>query len=317
MRWATTHSSHTDNATHGRATEMTTSSSSSATVRRKNLLHERLQEIGIDATRLEAAAIQSIQDPMQGFDARYGKSSIKTYVAFIDPKTKRNRKPSSIDEEARNSVEEEQSSTTTNTKLAAEANRVAHHIDFLIKRHKAHEAEWIRHHDFVSDSDAVNETDNSNERRQVFPIIVVLDNLRSAANVGNIFRTADATGCRLVITTGITPHPNGNGAQKVQKASLGAERYVPHRHFLTTRDAIDLVRTEFPDYTVIGMETTQHSIPHTEHQFSKQGVVLLLGNEVTGVDTTIMQELCDAIVEIPMFGAKNSLNVAACGGCRL
>ena len=165
------------------------------------------------------------------------------------------------------------------------------------------------------------------KNRRIFPLILVLDNVRSAFNVGSIFRTADACGCLEIITTGITPHPGGNGAEKLSKSALGAERILPTRHFSTTQQALDYLRSERPRVMLVGMETTERSKIYTELQYpgsgvkvtndnleessSLPGVALFLGNEVSGVDTDIMP-LLDEVVEIPMFGQKNSLNVAAC-----
>lgn len=144
-----------------------------------------------------------------------------------------------------------------------------------------------------------------------FPLIILLDNVRSAFNVGSLFRTADAAGCSEVITTGITPHPGGSGADKLSKSALGADRMVPSRHFDTTLQAIAALREELPDYELIGVETTELSVVYSDYDYAKEGDVLVLGNEVTGVDTEIIP-LLDAVVEIPMFGAKNSLNIASC-----
>ena len=68
---------------------------------------------------------------------------------------------------------------------------------------------------------------------------------------------------RLQLTTGITPHPNGNGAEKLSKSSLGAERIVPSRHFSTTLHAVEWLRRERPNFRLIGMETTEHSKIYT------------------------------------------------------
>lgn len=252
------------------------------------MLRKHLQALHIDATSLEAAAIQSIENPTMGYDGRYGKSAIKTFRSFLYPKQ------TTPDDDP--------------IKLNAAAARCAQQIDFLLKRHKSHEADWVRHHD---------DPTNEQRPRRSFPLILVLDNVRSAFNVGSIFRTADAVGCRQVITTGITPHPNGSGAEKLRKSALGADLLVDSRHFVTTRDAIAWLRTELPEYRIIGMETTAQSVLYTDYEYpldnnnNDSGVVLVLGNEVTGVDTEVMKDL-DAIVEIPMFGAKNSLNIAAC-----
>lgn len=244
---------------------------------RKDALHAALDKLNIDANSLQDANLQAVKNPTDGYDGRYGRSAIRTYRSFVQPK-KPDPDSSNVD---------------------VLATRTAKQIDFLIKRHKSHETEWVRHHD------------SDKTKRQEFPLILVLDNVRSAFNVGSLFRTADATGCSCVITTGITPHPNGSGAEKLTKSALGADRMVPSRHFDTTLQAIECLRKEMPEYKLIGMETTSQSIVYSEYEYPKEGVVLFLGNEVTGVDTEVLP-LLDAIVELPTFGAKNSLNIAAC-----
>jgi len=194
--------------------------------------------------------------------------------------------------------------------------RTARQVEFLWKRHQSHRAEWVRHHDAAG---ANNNHSQTASRR--FPLVIVLDNLRSAANVGSIFRTADAAGCAEIVTVGITPHPGGSGHDKLRKTALGAELVVPSRHFASLAAALAYLR-EQPNsnssngngngYTVIGMETTERSRNYTDWEYdAERGVALVLGNEVTGVDTDMLPKL-DGIVEIPMFGTKNSLNVAAC-----
>jgi 23S rRNA (guanosine2251-2'-O)-methyltransferase len=247
---------------------------------RAKLLHEHLSSVGVNADGVLRAALQSIEDPTLGYDSEFGKPAIRTFRAFIYPKNEK-------DGEKEDPL-----------MLKASAGRTARQVDFLIKRHLSHETEWVRHHDTVRD------------RRQVFPLILILDNVRSAFNVGSLYRTADAAGCQAVFTCGITPHPHGSGADKVAKSALGAEQVVDTRHFGTTREAIDYLREAEPEYTIIGMETTGQSQIYSNVRYS-QKVALILGNEVTGVDTKILSDL-DAIVEIPTFGAKNSLNVAAC-----
>ncbi|KAL3943423.1 MAG: hypothetical protein SGBAC_002505 [Bacillariaceae sp.] len=252
------------------------------------LLKEQLKLIGVDAEALNDASLTSIQDPTAGYDGSFGKSAIKTYRAFAFPSTSDKK---TDDDKIQDHV-----------RLSAHAGRVARQVDFLIKRHKSHQTEWVRHHDALQ------------QQRSIFPLILVLDNLRSAFNVGSIFRTADACGCQAVFTTGITPHPNGSGSDKLQKSALGAEAVIESRHFSTTQQAIDCLREEFPELKILGMETTEKSEVYTKldyMDYRETGVALVLGNEVTGVDTEIMSAL-DAIVEIPTFGAKNSLNVAAC-----
>ena len=214
---------------------------------RESTLHAQLSSLGVDATLLHGSALQSVQDPSQGYDVRFGKSAIKTYRAFL---------ASTVGRE-------------NDLQLQAAASRCAQQVDFLMKRHKSSEAEWVRHVD-------------TKEDRTVYPLILVLDNVRSAFNVGSLFRTADATGCSMVITTGITPHPGGGGADKLSKSALGAERVVPHLHFTTMAEALDYLRSDKSDYTVIGMETTEKSKQYTSLAYPKDGCALILGNEVTG-----------------------------------
>lgn len=256
--------------------------------KRKQALHSRLQQIGVDPEALSDAALRSATTN-DGFDKRFGKSAIKAYRTYIDPR------PSKMTVISREDVN-------------IGANRTARQIDFLAKKHRSREAEWVRHTDEPKDS-------------KTFPLILVLDNLRSAANVGSIYRSADACGCLEILTTGITPHPNGNGEDKLAKSALGAERVVSTRHFETTLQALEYLRKERPFVMLVAMETTERSKCYTDVKYPKlsddndvsnrAGVALFLGNEVSGVDTDIMP-LLDEVIEIPMFGKKNSLNVAAC-----
>ena len=263
---------------------------------RRQRLHFHLSELGVDAAALEDASFRS-QTTMAGFDERFGKSAIKSYRAYIDPK------PSRLENVARENVE-------------IAANRFARQIDFLAKRHRSQAAEWVRHID-------------ESQSRRIFPLILVLDNLRSAANVGSIYRSAEACGCMEILTTGITPHTGGNGSEKLAKSALGAERILPTKHFATVQKALEYLEEYRPNVMLVGMETTERSklynmieYPGQESALSDNlivendsmlspGVALFLGNEVSGVDTDIMP-LLDEVVEIPMYGLKNSLNVAAC-----
>ena len=134
------------------------------------LIQQELERIGIDAEQLHQAAISSIENPTAGYDSNFGKPAIKTYRSFIYPKKE-----------------------IVSTSIAAAAGRCARQLDFQIKRQKSQTAEWVRNHDQALEA-----------RKQVFPLVLVLDNLRSSFNVGSIFRTADACGCQEIITCGIT-----------------------------------------------------------------------------------------------------------------
>ncbi|NKB68714.1 MAG: TrmH family RNA methyltransferase [Candidatus Latescibacteria bacterium] len=136
------------------------------------------------------------------------------------------------------------------------------------------------------------------------PVHLVLDNLRSAFNVGSIYRTADTARLASVCTGGYTAHPPH---PKLDKTALGTLEYVPTRHFATTLEAVDHLRDQ--GMAVWALETTSASRPYTAVDFPRP-VGLVLGNEALGVDRQVL-ERCDQLVEIPMFGFKNSLNVAA------
>lgn len=139
------------------------------------------------------------------------------------------------------------------------------------------------------------------------PIHVVLDNLRSAYNVGSIFRTADATLVEKVYACGITPHPPN---PKVKKTSLGAARFVPWQHFATTADAVQhLAEQQIPLYAV---EVTSKSRSLFITEFPSP-VAILLGSETDGVSRDILAA-ADEIVAIPMGGFKNSMNVSVAAG---
>lgn len=270
-------------------------------------LHKQLNLLGIDPDHLSNAVYKSMTT-MEGNDPYYGKSAIKTYKTFVYPK-------------------QQKDTATTKEDIEIAASRTARQIDFLAKRNRSHEAQFVRHTDTIENNDQQQEQghDIPSTKKRVFPLVLLLDNVRSAFNVGSIFRTADACGVAMIITTGITPNPHGNGREKLAKSALNADRFVTSKHFLTTKEAVEFLREDFPELELIGMETTEWSQCYTNVKYKgggrkggknglssdTKGTVLVLGNEVTGVDTEIMP-LLDKMVEIPMFGTKNSLNIAAC-----
>lgn len=141
------------------------------------------------------------------------------------------------------------------------------------------------------------------------PIIVVLENIRSAYNVGSVLRTADAFLLQSVFTTGYTPHPPH---KQIDKTALGAHESVDCRHFTDAAAAIEVLKQE--GFTVFAAEQARDSVLLNEldpGRFEKLAIVF--GNEVTGVEqSTIL--LCDGCVEIPQLGMKHSLNIATAAG---
>ena len=136
------------------------------------------------------------------------------------------------------------------------------------------------------------------------PVHLILDRLRSAWNVGSIFRTADAGRIAEVVTCGYTAHPPH---AKLEKTALGTLGLVPNRHFATTVEAVQALKAE--GASVYALETTSASVPHTNAVYPRP-VALVLGNEALGVGEDVLS-MCDRIIEIPMAGSKNSINVAS------
>ncbi len=136
------------------------------------------------------------------------------------------------------------------------------------------------------------------------PLCVVLDELRSAFNVGSVFRTADTARLHSVVTCGYTAHPPH---AKLEKTALGALAYVDTRHFADAGAAVETLRSE--GFWIYGVETTSHSQSYCAVAYP-QPLALVFGNEALGVSPPVLCR-CDALVQIPVFGFKNSLNVAA------
>jgi tRNA G18 (ribose-2'-O)-methylase SpoU len=138
-------------------------------------------------------------------------------------------------------------------------------------------------------------------------VTVILDNLRSAFNVGSVFRTADGALVEKVVTCGYTAHPPH---AKLEKTALGTLASVPWEHRPSAADAARDMRGR--GVPVVALETTSRSCPLWEFHFPLP-VCLLLGNEALGVSPEALA-LADEIVEIPCFGYKNSINVAVAFG---
>lgn len=139
------------------------------------------------------------------------------------------------------------------------------------------------------------------------PIHVVLDNLRSAFNVGSIFRTADAGAVEhlhLCGTTACPPHA------KLAKTALGAFDYVPWTHYPRVNDAIERLRAD--KVALVAVETAAGAVSYIEFEWPRP-VAVVFGNEVTGLPQQIL-DTCDHVVRIPMRGHKNTINVATAFG---
>src|SRR3954462_12888733 len=141
------------------------------------------------------------------------------------------------------------------------------------------------------------------------PVIAVLENVRSAYNVGSVLRTADAFLLQAVYTTGYTAHPPH---RQIQKTALGADETVTSRHFADAGEAIAALRAD--GFTIYAIEQAENSISLQDFRSTPdQKIAVVFGNEVTGVEqSTIL--LCDGCIEIPQLGMKHSLNISVAAG---
>jgi 23S rRNA (guanosine2251-2'-O)-methyltransferase len=142
-----------------------------------------------------------------------------------------------------------------------------------------------------------------------FPLVIVLDNIRSLNNVGSFFRTADAFRAARIILCGYTPQPPH---REITRSALGAELSVEWEHCPDILDAIGKLKDEgFRIWCVEQAEGSvllqnfvpEHSVPHA----------FVFGNEVEGVQDEVIKR-SDGCLEIPQFGTKHSFNVSVCAG---
>lgn len=140
-------------------------------------------------------------------------------------------------------------------------------------------------------------------------IVVVLDNIRSALNVGSVFRTADAFALEAVYLCGITAQPPH---REILKTAIGASQSVDWQYFEKVEDAV--LQLKDAGYQILGVEQTDNSVWLQDFEVeSAQKYAVVVGNEVKGVHEQVLP-LLDTCLEIPQFGTKHSLNVSVCTG---
>jgi tRNA G18 (ribose-2'-O)-methylase SpoU len=139
------------------------------------------------------------------------------------------------------------------------------------------------------------------------PIVAILDRIRSAHNVGSIFRTADGANFGELFLCAYTPTPPH---RHLSKTALRAVDVVPWRHFETTEAAIHAAREAGAQ--VLAVELNEDSVPLYDFPIQFP-VALVMGNEVEGLPSEVLS-LCDAAVHLPMRGLKGSLNVSVAFG---
>ena len=137
-------------------------------------------------------------------------------------------------------------------------------------------------------------------------IHIVLDKLRSAHNVGNIFRLADAVGAVEIVCCGYTaapPHP------KLEKTAMGTDKTVPFRWFPDGVTAVRKLKQE--GCLCVAVDTVETAVDAWDFQIPEQDIALVFGNEALGISEEALAE-CEQFIQLPMFGGKSSINVGNC-----
>jgi 23S rRNA (guanosine2251-2'-O)-methyltransferase len=162
----------------------------------------------------------------------------------------------------------------------------------------------------VATSEELIESDKGYSEKNSCHVEVMLDNIRSAWNVGSIFRTADGCGIKRLYLCGITPTPENS---KVRRTSLGAEQAIKWTRLKNGVILAQELKTH--GYALWAMEDLPGAIPLYQNKIDNQSspIVIILGNEVAGIDPGII-EICDKVISIPMLGKKRSYNVAVAFG---
>jgi 23S rRNA (guanosine2251-2'-O)-methyltransferase len=147
--------------------------------------------------------------------------------------------------------------------------------------------------------------DREQELHEKIDVVVVLDRLRSAHNVGNIFRLADAVNIKAVYTCGYTatpPHP------KLEKTAMGTDQFVSCTHFDHSLEAVEQLKKE--GYRVYAVDTIESAIDVYKANFTGPSA-FVFGNEALGMQQETL-EACDEFISLSARGLKNSINVSNC-----
>ncbi len=154
-----------------------------------------------------------------------------------------------------------------------------------------------------------NDKERPSKNKQLLKAICILDSVRSAHNVGAIFRTSECFGIEKVILTGLSPTPKSEHVQKTSMGSHEIQKWEYHQ------SAIKLVQElKRNNFFIIGVETSNESKNLFQYQFDdKKKYAFLFGHEQFGLSLELLKE-CDEVISIPLKGIKNSLNVSICHG---
>ena len=141
------------------------------------------------------------------------------------------------------------------------------------------------------------------------PLVIVLDNVRSAHNVGSVFRTSDAFLVEKICLCGITPIPPH---KEIRKTALGASESVDWQRYANSMNCIQELKAE--GYYIISIEQAEKTVKLNDFAPKKDNkYALIFGNEIKGVEQEIVTA-SDAVIEIPQYGTKHSLNISVSTG---
>ncbi len=144
-------------------------------------------------------------------------------------------------------------------------------------------------------------------------ICALFHNVRSAHNVGALFRTADGAGVSKIFLTGITPTPTdrfGRAQKEIAKTALGAEMSVPWEHAKNPAGIIKTLRAQ--SWSIVGVEQDTRAKQYRSFTLKKP-TLFIFGSEIRGLSKALRDQ-CDTLIEIPMRGSKESLNVSVAAG---
>ena len=144
-------------------------------------------------------------------------------------------------------------------------------------------------------------------------VAILLHNIRSSHNVGSIFRTADAAGVATLYLSGYTPTPLdrfGRPNKEIAKTALGGEASVQWKYYKSPVSVITALKKK--DWNIVAVEQDARAIDYRSYHIAAP-TLFILGNEVRGVSKSLLRR-CDAVLEIPMRGKKESLNVSVAAG---
>lgn len=147
------------------------------------------------------------------------------------------------------------------------------------------------------------------KKAEKIPVVVVLDNVRSAQNVGSVFRSSDAFRIEKIYLCGITAKPP---SREINKTALGATRSVDWEHMDSAIECIEKLKRDGMVCAAVEQAENSEKLGYYKPETGRT-YALVFGNEVEGVDQKVV-DICDFALEVPQFGTKHSLNISVCAG---